>query len=61
MEEIELRRVVPPLFDPAIEETLALVSTGQDSNNAEDFQSIVKDLNEELARAREKDEADFLR
>lgn len=61
LEEIELQRVVPPLADPAIEEAPAPVPTGQDSDDAEDFQSIAKDLNEELARAREKDEADFLR
>ena len=61
LEEIELQRVVPPLSDPAIEEAPAPVPTGQDSDDAEDFQSIAKDLNEELARAREKDEADFLR
>ncbi|KAG0621116.1 hypothetical protein M758_4G270400 [Ceratodon purpureus] len=61
LEELELQRIVPPQSDPAIQETPTLVSTHQDSDDAEDFQSIAKDMNAELARAREKDEADFLK
>ena len=61
LEELELQRIAPPHGDPVIQETSTLVPTLQNSNDAEDFQSIAKDLNEELARAREKDEADFLK
>lgn len=63
LEELELQRTVPPHPDPAIEEdaTPTQVHTHHDSADAEDFQSIAKDLKEELDRAREKEEADFLK
>ncbi|XP_024369429.1 uncharacterized protein [Physcomitrium patens] len=58
LEELEHRRVLLSRPDSVIQGGLTDVHIHQD---AEDFQSIGRDLNEELARAREKDKAISLR
>jgi len=62
LEDLELQRnLVPPHPEPAIEEAAhPRTHVHHDPADTEDFQSIAKDLEEELDRAREKEKADFL-
>lgn len=56
LEVLENEKTTLSRPDPGTQEV-----TTEDNEDAEDFQTISKDLNEELARAREKEEAEFLK
>lgn len=56
LEVLENEKTTLSRPDPGTQEL-----TTEDNEDAEDFQTISKDLNEDLARAREKEEAEFLK